>query len=166
MLMVRTRTKFTVMLMALLIAGFLLSSCGAKKPTVVVEAYYPLNEGHQFIVDYLHEIEKANAGKVMVTIYDMQEEEGRKKWADSGLSCAGIFVNGSTHHEIIKDGKTESVDFLQRLDVFFAREDFETVIKTILENAGQSFSPPAKQPPSSQPETTRPAEEGAGLTPP
>ncbi len=112
------------------------------KTTVMIEAYYPLNESHKFIADYLKEMEKANPGKVTVTVYDMQSEEGRKKWSASGLSCAGIFVNGSTHHEITKNGKTEGVDFLQRMDVFFAHEDFETVVKNILEKAGQTFTPP------------------------
>ncbi len=129
------------------------------KTTVMIEAYYPLNESHKFIADYLKEMEKANPGQVTVTVYDMQSEEGRKKWAASGLSCAGIFVNGSTHHEITKDGKTEGVDFLQRMDVFFAHEDFETVVKAILEKAGQTFTPPAKEPTASKPATTPAAEQ-------
>ena len=38
----------------------------APKPDVplVIEAYYPLNPGHQFIADYLKSVEAANPGKV------------------------------------------------------------------------------------------------------
>lgn len=129
---------------------------GEKTP-VVIEAYYPLNESHKFIADYLKEIEKANPGKVKVTVYDMQSEEGRKKWSASGLSCAGVFVNGSTRHEITKDGKAETVDFLQRMEVFWSHQDFETVIKDILAKAGETFTPPAKEPSAPKAETSTPA---------
>jgi len=133
-----------------------------EKPAapVVIEAYYPLNESHKFIADYLKSVEEANPGKIHVTVYDMQSEEGRRKWAASGLSCAGVFVNGKTSYELTTEGETETVAFLQRMEVNWTHQDFETVVKQILEKAGQTFTSPNYQPkpaapaaaPAAQPE--------------
>ena len=126
----------------------------APKPDVpvVIEAYYPLNPGHQFIADYLKSLETANPGKVSVTVYDMQSEEGRTKWSKSGLSCAGVFVNGSTRHEIDRDGTPETVDFLQRMDVFWSKDDFETVMAQEMEKAGEEFVAPPREAEASEEE--------------
>jgi len=119
----------------------------AEVPAVVIKAYYPFNESHQFIADYLKQVEKLNPGNVQVTLYDMQTPEGRKAWSTSGLTCAGVFVNGSTRHEIDRgEGKTETVDFLQRMDVFWAKDDFETVLTQILANDGKTFNAPPREP--------------------
>jgi hypothetical protein len=138
----------------------------APKPTVAPDqvpiqiiAYYPLNESHTFIKDYLALVEKANPGNVTVEFIDMQSAEGREKWSDSGLSCAGIFVNGSTHHELLgADGKTESVDLLQRMDVFWSHEDFEKVLAQILTTAGKEFVSPKYVAPKADAESTAPVE--------
>jgi len=119
----------------------------APKPdaAVVIEAYYPFNESHQFIADYLKSVEAANPGKVSVTLYDMQTSEGRQKWSAAGLSCAGVFVNGSTRHEIDRDGTKETVDFLQRMDVFWSKDDFETVMTQEMAKAGETFQAPPRE---------------------
>lgn len=135
----------------------------AKKPglPIAIEAYYPMNESHRFIADYLTSVEAANPGKIKVSVYDMQSDEGRKKWAATGLSCAGVFVNGSTRHELTRNGKTESFDFLQRMDVFWSHEDMEAVLKQLLEKSGETFVAPKYQPKPApaQPEAGAP---GAG----
>ena len=119
---------------------------------VVIEAYYPFNPGHQFIADYLKSVEAANPGKVSVTVYDMQSQEGRARWTASGLSCAGVFVNGSTRHEIDRDGETETVDFLQRMDVFWSKDDFETVMTQEMAKAGETFQAPPREAEASEEE--------------
>ena len=113
---------------------------------IVIEAYYPLTEGHKFIADYLKSVEAANPGKVKVTVHDMQTEEGRKKWMTAGLSCAGVFVNGKTSYEITTNGKKETVAFLQRMDVMWTHQDFEAVLTQILKKAGQTFVSPKYTP--------------------
>ena len=105
------------------------------EPVVKIEAYYPFNPDHQYIVDYLREFEKKHQGQVKVDIYDMQSPEGRKKWGTTGLGCAGVFINGSTRHQITRNGKSETVDFLKRMDSFWAKEDFETVVNQLIEKA-------------------------------
>ena len=108
---------------------------GPPDAPVKVEAFYPLNEGHQFIADYLKEFAEAHPGQIRLEVYDIQTPAGVKRWQPTGLKCAGVFVNGQTRHEITTDGETETVDFLQRLDVFWTREDFETVVNKLLEQA-------------------------------
>lgn len=122
---------------------------------VVIEAYYPLNEAHQFIADYLYAIEKANPETVKVEVYDVQSPEGRKKWMTTGLSCAGVFVNGSTEHQIKRGDETETVNLLKRMDVTWTRDDLLAVVQKELDKVGATLVPPKEA-----------AEEGAGTAEP
>jgi len=132
-------TKSSIALAGLLVVlggGLLATGCKKKaQPIVTIEAYYPLNPSHQYIADYLQEFEKKHPGEVTVQIHNMQSPEGRKKWTTTGLDCAGVFVNGKTRHEITRNGETETVDFIKRMDSFWTREDFETVVKRLLEKS-------------------------------
>ncbi len=110
-------------------------SLGSPDAPVKIVAYYPLNRDHQFIIDYLREFAEARPDEVSLTVWDMQSPEGRAKWAGCGLSCAGVFVNGSTHFEVERDGKTESVDLIKRMDSFWTQEDFEAVVQQALDKA-------------------------------
>ena len=117
---------------------------------VVIVAYYPLTESHQYIVDYLREVESAHPGQVSVEAVDMQSPEGRERWQETGLSCAGVFVNGATRHHITVDGETRTVDFLKRMDVFWTREDFEVVVNDLLGETGQANEATAEDPESGE----------------
>ena len=106
---------------------------------VTIEAYYPLNEEHQYIADYLENLADRYQGKVAVQIWDTATTEGRKKWMGSGLTCMGVFVNGKTTHEITREGEQIKVSFLKRMDVFWDREDLELVVEQLLgENEKES----------------------------
>jgi len=141
-------------------AAPLTSGATGEDVPVVIEAYYPLNEGHKFIADYLLGVGKANPETIRVTVYDMQTQVGREHWANSGLSCAGVFVNGSTRHELQGEGGPEVVNFLQRMDVFWNHEDFEAVLAQEFAKAGKTFNPPPPPVPP-EPEETTPAEQSA-----
>ena len=67
-----------------------------KDAVVRIEAYYPLNEGHKFIAEYLEEVADRHPDKISLKIVDFRTPEGRTEWLDTGLKCAGVFVNGST----------------------------------------------------------------------
>jgi hypothetical protein len=114
----------------------------AEDVPVLIEAYYPLNESHQFIADYVLAIGEANPETVQVTVYDMQSPEGRKKWMTSGLDCAGIFVNGSTEHQIKRGDEMETVHLLKRMDVTWTRGDLLAVIQQELDKVGATLVPP------------------------
>ena len=103
---------------------------------------YALNPSHQFIADYVLAIGEANPDTVEVAVYDMQSPEGRKKWMTTGLSCAGIFVNGSTEHTIKRGDETETVNLLRRMDVTWTRDDLLAVIQQELDKVGATLVPP------------------------
>ncbi len=109
---------------------------GPADAAIEIVAFYPQNESHQFIVDYLKEFAAAHPEQVSLEVIDHFTPEGAKRWRATGLSCAGVFVNGSTQHEIERDGETETVNFIKRMGVFWTREDFETVVNKLLEEAG------------------------------
>lgn len=128
---------------------------------VVIEAYYPLNPSHQFIADYVMAIAEANPDTVKAEVYDMQSPEGRKKWMTTGLSCAGIFVNGSTEHQIKRGDETETVNLLRRMDVTWTRDDLLAVIQQELDKVGATLVPP-KEPAEEEAVPADPGAESSG----
>jgi len=115
-----------------------------KPPAVNIEAYYPFNESHQFIADYLKELEKRYPGQVKVEIVDFRYPEGRERWMKTGLSCAGVFINGKTTHEVTRDGKTQTVNFIKRMGTFWTEEDMEALVTQLLGKPQESVKSPAK----------------------
>lgn len=107
------------------------ASGGNQDAPVKVVAFYPLNEGHKFIADYLLKFAAQNPNQVHVQVYDMQTPDGMKKWQKSGLTCAGVLVNGKTKHEIKRGDKTETVDLVKRMGVAWQEEDFEALVKQL-----------------------------------
>jgi hypothetical protein len=102
---------------------------------VVIEAYYPFTEKHQFIADYLRTLPKKYGPDVSVELIDMETDEGHARWEKTGLSCAGVFVNGKTSATLTKDGKPRKVHFLKRMDVQWQRSDLEKAIEQELQRA-------------------------------
>jgi hypothetical protein len=126
---------------------------GLKPGQVGLVAYYPLNEGHKYIADYLKGLEqqKEFKGKVKVEINDLQTSEGREKWKTTGLGCAGVFVNGKTRWEVLRDGKKETIDFIKRMDSFWTKEDFLAVLRQQLADPKKTpVVPSAKKPTAKQ----------------
>jgi ABC-type glycerol-3-phosphate transport system substrate-binding protein len=109
-----------------------LTSSKATTPTaakVVVEAYYPFNEEHLSIKDYLETLPQKFNGQVKVNCIDFRSDEGYVRWRKTGLSCGGILINGKSKFTIQKEGKEQEVEFLKRMDLFWSKEDLELVIK-------------------------------------
>ena len=101
---------------------------------VKIEAYYPLNEEHSFIGDYIKSFEKKYPGVVSVRLVDFRSSDGYDEWRKSGLSCGGVIINGKSAFDIETPEGPKTVKFLRRLDTFWSREDFEKVIKSIIAN--------------------------------
>lgn len=105
---------------------------GSANAPIKAVAFYPLNEGHKFIADYLLKFAEEHPDQIHVTVYDMQSPDGMKQWQSSGLTCAGVLVNGKTKHSVKRaDGKTEEVDFVKRMGVNWQQEDFEALVKQL-----------------------------------
>jgi len=107
----------------------------AAAPAVTVVAYYPLNEEHRFIADYIHSLPAKFGRRVKVEAVDFRSPEGYKRWRASGLTCGGVLLNGKYAVEITVDGKKKPVRFLRRMGVDWEKEDLEAAIRQILESA-------------------------------
>jgi molybdate transport system substrate-binding protein len=101
---------------------------------IKIEAYYPFNEEHEFIGDYLKTFEKKYPGKVSVRLIDFRTSDGYDEWRKTGLSCGGILINGKSEFDIDTAEGKKTIRFLRRLDTFWSREDFEKVLQNEIEN--------------------------------
>ncbi|MDP2910896.1 MAG: molybdate ABC transporter substrate-binding protein [Candidatus Omnitrophota bacterium] len=103
-----------------------------ERVKVTIEAYYPFNEEHKSVGDYLKTFEKKYPGKISVRLIDFRASDGYDEWRKTGLSCGGIIINGKSEFDIdTPDGK-KTIRFLRRVDTFWSREDFEKVINSIM----------------------------------
>ena len=96
---------------------------------VKIEAYYPFNEEHKFVSDYLETFEKKYPGEVSVRLIDFRTSEGYDEWRKTGLSCGGILINDKSEFDIETSNGKKTIRFLRRVDTFWSREDFEKVIE-------------------------------------
>jgi len=111
---------------------------GPEDAVVKLVAFYPEDEGHKFIVDYLKEFAEAHPDSVSLAAVDFRTPAGYEVWQQTGLGCAGVLVNGETDWEVETDGKTEKVSFTKRMGVLWTKEDFEQVVNKLLGEAGAS----------------------------
>jgi hypothetical protein len=117
----------------------------AVKPVVVIEAYYPLNERHQYIKDYLEKFAKSKGDKVKFTFYDQNTEAGMQASMKTNLNCAGVLINGKSTWNVRRGKKTEEVSFTKRMDIQWERKDFEWVVNDLLAKAAKSSTTPSKK---------------------
>lgn len=109
---------------------------GPEEAVVKLVAFYPEDEGHKFIVDYLKEFAEAHSDSVSLVVINHFKPESFDVWQSSGLNCAGVLVNGKAEWDVETDGKTEKVSFIKRMGVLWTKEDFEQVVNKLLEEAG------------------------------
>jgi len=115
---------------------------GNPEAPIEVEAFYPLNESHRFIADYLLGFAEAHPEQVSVVIHDMESTNGRQLWQTAGLDCAGVFINGKAEHEIEGEDETYTVDFVKRMGTFWTEADFEALVRQLLKERGEELGAP------------------------
>ena len=118
-------------------------TAGDPEAPIKVEAYYPLNESHRFIADYLLGFAEAHPDQVSVVIHDMESTNGRQLWQTAGLDCAGVFINGKTEHAIEGEEETYTVDFVKRMGAFWTEADFEALVRQLLKERGEEWGEPS-----------------------
>ncbi len=101
----------------------------ASDVKVKIDAYYPFNDEHKFVGDYLKTFEKKYPGKVSVRLIDFRTSDGYNEWRKTSLSCGGIIINGKSEFDIDTPEGKKTIRFLRRLDAFWSREDFEKVVE-------------------------------------
>jgi hypothetical protein len=102
-------------------------------PKVVIEAYYPFNEEHLFMKDYLESLSARYNGKVKIECIDFRDDAGYVRWRKTGLECGGILINGKNKFTINVQGHPKEVEFLKRMDMFWTKDDLESLIQRELE---------------------------------
>ncbi|MBU0548201.1 MAG: molybdate ABC transporter substrate-binding protein [Candidatus Omnitrophica bacterium] len=102
---------------------------GQTKAKVNIQAYYPFNEEHLYIKDYLETLPQKFNGEVKVECVDFRSDEGYVLWRKTGLSCGGILINGKYKFSINKDGQAKEVEFLKKIDLFWTKDELEAAIK-------------------------------------
>lgn len=110
------------------------NAIGDPKAPVKIVAYYPFNKDHLPAAEYVATLPKKFGGKVYAEVYNMESEAGRKKWADSGLPCAGVLTNGKLEWKVTRGGKPETIVFAKRPPGWWATEDLEAIIASQLKD--------------------------------
>lgn len=95
---------------------------------VLLQAYYPFNEEHQFIADYVQSLPGKYGDSVKVEIIDFRKEEGYEKWRASGLTCGGILFNGKYSVNIDMGGEVKNVRLLRRPGMGWEKAELEAAI--------------------------------------
>lgn len=100
---------------------------------VRIEAYYPFNEEHLFIKEYLETLPQKFNGQVKVECIDFRSDKGYLRWRKTGLSCGGILINGKEKFTITEGGQRKEIEFLKRMDMSWTKDELEAAIKQELE---------------------------------
>lgn len=104
-------------------------SSGQVAAKVLIQAYFPFNEEHLYIKDYLETLPQKFNGLVKVECIDFRSDEGYVLWRKTGLSCGGILINGKNKFSINKDGQEKEVEFLKKIDLFWTKDELEQAVK-------------------------------------
>jgi len=104
-------------------------SSGQVAAKVLIQAYFPFNEEHLYIKDYLETLPQKFNGLVKVECVDFRSDEGYVLWRKTGLSCGGILINGKNKFSINKDGKEKEVEFFKKIDLFWTKDELEQAVK-------------------------------------
>ncbi|HOS93230.1 MAG TPA: substrate-binding domain-containing protein [Armatimonadota bacterium] len=80
---------------------------------VCVTAFYPGNEDHQWVRDYLKQLEDKHPGKVKTRFVAFNTDEGATEWQEAGLECGTWFIDGESEVTFTQDGKEKTVWFVK-----------------------------------------------------
>jgi hypothetical protein len=83
-----------------------LFSMGQPNAKVRVEAFYPLDDEHKWVVTTLHDAAQTFGEKVLIRAFDIGTDWGRREWQKRGLQCGGVLINDKSCFTV--DAKTVS----------------------------------------------------------
>jgi molybdate transport system substrate-binding protein len=118
---------------------------GGGAPTgdgVQVVAYYPGNPGHDYIKEILAGIQEEFGDDVSTRFVDFTSDEGSKEWAEAGLSCGSILVNGQQQFDFERDGEQVSVYFAMGEGGEWTRDDLKAVVAMAVEKGATAPDTP------------------------
>jgi molybdate transport system substrate-binding protein len=117
------------------------SKSGGKEAKVVINAFYPASGDHLQIFDMVRKFEKEYPGLVKVNCYDIRDPLAKPEdWSiyrKSGLTCAGIQINGKSDWMLKEDGKLTEVALLKSPWVGgWTEKDLEAAVAQALAEGG------------------------------
>ncbi len=98
---------------------------------VILQAYYPFNEKHQYIADFVLSLSKKYGDSVKVEIIDFRDTSpggGYDKWRATGLTCAGIFLNGEYSVDVEIDGEVKNIRLLRKPGTGWEKHELEAAV--------------------------------------
>jgi hypothetical protein len=66
---------------------------GQPNAKVRVEAFYPLDDEHKWVVTTLRDAAQSYGEKVLIRAFDIGTDWGRREWEKRGLQCGGVLIN-------------------------------------------------------------------------
>lgn len=100
---------------------------GPDDAKVTVTAFYPGR--HEDTLAAVKSLLQEFDGKVHVEIVDWRTKEGMQRRDASGLTCAGVIINGKNTFDIVQDGKTSKVLFVRGIDGEWTKDDLYAAVK-------------------------------------
>jgi len=121
---------------------------GPATAKVKVEAYYPGR--HEDTLAAVKDLLTEFPDKVQIEIVDWRTEEGLKRRDATGLTCAGVMINGRNAFELEVDGTKSKVLFVRGIDGEWTKADLQAAVRQELAAAdgGAAATAPAKAEPT------------------
>jgi len=119
--------------------GCVAAAADAKpiQATIKVTAFYPGNEGHKHVRDFIEGLNKEYPGKVRAEFLDFTAGEGFKRWREAKLTCGTVMIDGSYDWTYEKNGKPRQVIFQMAMDGQWNKDDVRGVIEKLLKEKAQ-----------------------------
>ena len=100
---------------------------GTENAKVHVDAYFPGR--HEDTLAAVKTLLTTFPGQIHLEIVDWRTPEGLKRRDATGLTCAGILVNGKNAFDLVTDGKPNKVLFTRCIDGEWTKADLEAAIR-------------------------------------
>jgi hypothetical protein len=106
---------------------------GTDTAKVHIEAFFPLNEKHTKMVEFLTLMPDKYPDKVRVTIWDFRTDEGGARCKEVfGKICGGILINGKSDFTVTIDGKPKEVSTLGGEWVSWTKPEVEAAVAQVV----------------------------------
>lgn len=118
---------------------------GPPTAKVHIVCFYPLNEKHLKIVQYLNSLADKYPGQVDVTAWDFRTDEGGLACEKAlGKICGGILINDKSDFKVTVDGKTSAVSTMGGEWVSWTRPEVAAAVAQTVKQVYAGATPPAK----------------------
>ncbi|NIM05374.1 MAG: hypothetical protein GTO55_04640 [Armatimonadetes bacterium] len=106
---------------------------GPDTAKVQIEAYYPLNEKHTKMMEFLVAMVDKYPDKVQVTLWDFRTPEGGEACKEAfGKICGGIRINGKSDFTVDIEGESKEINTLGGEWVYWTKPEVEAAVAQVV----------------------------------